>query len=86
MISRSAFFSDPNGITGDSPPPGYVPNSGYKSGGASEPNLFAYVYFHDNLLVSRRARIAPSHRRPIDRFDAKIRSSVISIVFVLIAP
>jgi hypothetical protein len=28
MISRSAFFSLPKGISGDSPAPGYVPNSG----------------------------------------------------------
>jgi len=61
MISRSAFFSSPNGMIGDSPPPGYVPNSGYRSGGASDPNCPAC--FHRSIARVFRQSSAPLRRR-----------------------
>ena len=72
-------------MIGDSPPPGYVPNSGYKSGGASDPNCpacshrsIAFVHRQSSALVPSRLRSRPRSFRVSSRCfrerSAKIRS------------
>ena len=70
-------------MIGDSPPPGYVPNSGYRSGGASDPNCPACFASFDRARPSSVLRA--SFRRGVARVRvrlARVRRCFLAVVAV----